>query len=132
LKILEGTVATLQGGRKHRHQEFFQIDTTQHSRARRVRRPRLVIDRRVGKKTLASGRRKSVTKARSARRSSRSNPRIDHHGLIPESSAGYRRRDPPRAGQASAYSDPDATPQRDHASVPEALRVREREAAFHR
>ena len=44
LKILEGTVANVppQGGRKHPHQEFFQIDTTQHPvhLRRRVRRPR--------------------------------------------------------------------------------------------
>ena len=60
LKILEGTVANVppQGGRKHPHQEFFQVDTTQHPvhLRRRLRRPR------QGRSSGASARRRSASR----------------------------------------------------------------------
>ena len=139
LKIIEGTTASVppQGGRKHPHQEFIQIDTTnilfvvggafaglEH-----------IIEQRVGKKTLGftaevRGKEERDADDLLAPGASRGPHQVRPDPRVHRPAAADREREQARPGGPGP--DPHPAPQRAGQAVPEALRDRRRRARVHR
>ena len=140
LKILEGTTASVppQGGRKHPHQEFLTIDTTNVLFICGGAFANLdkVIERRIGHKGVGFGAHDRVQGRSRPRRAVRALPARGPDAV--RADPGVHRAPAGLLGRASAESrgpdhDPDRAAQRDRQAVPALLRVRlDRARVLHR
>ena len=139
LKILEGTVASVppQGGRKHPHQEFLSIDTTNILFICGGAFAGLdkIIAKRVGKNAVGFGREISVEARRRERRAAR---RGDAGGS-PQLRADPRVHRPPAGALGGAPAeargprpDPDRAEERARQAVPALLQLRPHRSRLHR
>ena len=137
LKILEGTQASVppQGGRKHPHQEFLTIDTTNILFVCGGAFANLdkVIERRIGHKGVGFGAAITSKAPEGHRRGVRAVPARGPHAVradpgVHRPPAGHLRRAPALARRPD--HDPDRAAQRDRQAVPALLRLRRHRAGL--
>ena len=140
LKILEGTVASVppQGGRKHPHQEFLSIDTTNIlfiCGGAFAGLEKIISRKRIGKNQVGFGAdirsKRSVEDARAALAGdARGSARLRAHPGVHRAAAGRLRRPPAHA--RGPGQDPARAEERARQAVPALLQLRHDRARLHR